>query len=247
MVKVFLTAALLASAASSLTAQTITLQPGETLLQVQADGHAAVRPDAATLTIGVVSTGVSARAATDANATAMAAVIAAVRKAGVGERYVRTRQISVQPRFQRNTPNDYDGQATISGYVARNSVTVLVVKLAQTPNVVAAAFEAGANEVSGPDLRSDDPLAGVAEARAMALRNAKAQADGYAAGLGMVVKRVLRVSDGRGSVSPNYDVMVTGARISEMAAPAAPEPPIAGGDMERSVSINIDYALVPRG
>lgn len=246
MVKSFIAGLLLASA-GSVGAQTITLQPGETLLQVQAEGHAAVRPDAATLTIGVVSTGVTARAATDANAAAMAAVIAAVRKAGVGERHVRTRQISVQPRFRRNAPNDYDGQATISGYVARNSVMVLVMKLAQAPNVVAAAFEAGANEVSGPNLRSDDPLAGVSEARAMALRNAKAQADGYAAGLGMVVKRVLRVSEGRGSVSPNYDVIVTGARISEaLPAPAAPEPPIAGGDMERSVSINIDYALATK-
>ena len=242
MVRSFIAGLLLTSAASAC-AQTITLQPGETLLQVQAEGHAAVRPDAATLTIGVVSTGVTARAATDANAAAMAAVIAAVRKAGVAERYVRTRQISLQPRFRRESAGDYDGQATISGYVARNSVTVVVVTLAQAPDVVAAAFGAGANEVSGPDLRSDDPLAGVVEARAMALRNAKAQADGYAAGLGLVVTRVLRVSEGRESVSPNYDIVVTGSRISGMAAQPAPPAPIAGGDMERSISINIDYAL----
>ena len=66
------------------------LQPGETLLQVSAEGEATVRPDAAFLTVGVVATGTTAREATDGDSRTMIAVIAALRRAGVDERYIRT-------------------------------------------------------------------------------------------------------------------------------------------------------------
>lgn len=90
MKRVMLTMLALPAATSAQTAPITTLQPGETLLEVQAEGQAKFRPDAAFVSVGVVSTGTTAREATDANATQMAAVIAAVKKAGVDGRYIRT-------------------------------------------------------------------------------------------------------------------------------------------------------------
>ena len=142
-----------------------TLQPNETLLQVQAEGRATYLPDTAFVSAGVVSTGTTAREATDANAREMAKVIAAIRAAGVGERYIRTQQINVQPRFARSAPNVYDEQPQIAGYVARNSVAVTITKIATAPDVIAAAFGAGANSVTGPNLGSQDNNNGVTEAR----------------------------------------------------------------------------------
>ncbi len=90
MKRVMLTMLALPAATSAQTAPITTLQPGETLLEVQAEGQAKFRPDAAFVSVGVVSTGTTACEATDANATQMAAVIAAVKKAGVDGRYIRT-------------------------------------------------------------------------------------------------------------------------------------------------------------
>ncbi len=87
----------------------VPLQPRETLLEVQAEGQARFRPDVGYVSMGVVSTGSTARAATDANARAMADVIAAIGKAGVDPRYVRTQQISVDPRFARMSPSTMRG------------------------------------------------------------------------------------------------------------------------------------------
>lgn len=240
--------ALAAAAATPAAAQQLTaLAPGETLLEVQAEGEAWIRPDTATINVGVVSTGVTARAATDANATAMAAVIAAVKGAGVPARAIRTQQINVQPRFARSGNYDYDGQAQITGYVARNSVSVTVEKLVTAPDVVAAAFGAGANSVSGPSLGTADPRLGIAEARDDAIKNARAEADAYAAGLGMKVARVIRLSERGSNVRETSDIVVTGRMVQSAPPPppppSAPPAPIEGGVLKRSTTIWVDFAL----
>ena len=219
-----------------------TLAPNETLLQVQAEGRATYLPDTAFVSAGVVSTGTTAREATDANARDMAKVIAAIRAAGVGERYIRTQQINVQPRFARSAPNVYDEQPQITGYVARNSVAVTVTKLATAPDVIAAAFGAGANSVSGPSLRSQDSTKGLAEARSRAVEAAREEANAYAASLGMRVARVIRLSE-RGNDARPMDY----SREILVFAPAPPPPvapPIAGGEMERTVTVWVDFALI---
>ncbi|WP_326524083.1 SIMPL domain-containing protein [Sphingomonas sp.] len=221
------------------------LAPGETLLEVQAEGRSIYLPDTAFVSVGVVSTGVTAREATDANARQMASVIAALKKAGVEDRHIRTQQISVQPRFARANPNDFAGQPQITGYVANNGVSVTVTKLATAPDVIAAAFGAGANSVSGPNLGAQDRNKGVAEARADAVASAQAEADAYAKSLGMRVARVIRVSE-RGTSARPMDYVVTASRSYAVAPPAPPPPPptpVAGGQMERSVTLWIDFAL----
>ncbi len=121
-------------------------------------------------------------------------------------------------------------------------------RLDRAPDVIAAAFAAGANSVNGPNLASENPTAGQAAARAEALAQAKAQAEAYAAGLGMRVARILRVSE-RG-VSTRPEVYVAHLRVSEAAsAPPPPAPPrvsLATGEMRRDVTVWIDYALVPK-
>ncbi len=223
-----------------------TLAPNETLLQVQAEGRATYLPDTAFVSAGVVSTGTTAREATDANARDMAKVIAAIRAAGVGERYIRTQQINVQPRFARSAPNVYDEQPQITGYVARNSVAVTVTRLATAPDVIAAAFGAGANSVSGPNLGSQDKDKGVVEARAKAVAAAQAEADAYAASLGMRVARVIRLSERGNDAQAMEYIVVTGARTNAPPPPPPPTapPPIAGGEIERTVTVWLDFALI---
>lgn len=219
------------------------LEAGETLLEVQAEGRSKFLPDTAFINAGVVSTGTTAREATDANARDMAAVIAAIRKAGVGERFIRTQQISVQPRFARQNPNDYEGQPQITGYIARNSVAVTVNKLAIAPDVIAAAFASGANSVSGPDLGNGDITAGQAQARDDAIARARAEAEQYAQSLGMRVARVIRVSERGNRAQPVSYVMRASAPSAAPPPPPPPPPPVAGGEIERTVTVWVDFAL----
>ncbi|SOB86973.1 hypothetical protein SAMN06297144_2092 [Sphingomonas guangdongensis] len=219
------------------------LAPGETLLEVQAEGRATYLPDTAFVSAGVVSAGTTAQEATDANARDMARVIAALRRAGVEERKIRTQQINVQPRFARASPNDYEGQPQITGYVARNSVAVTITRLATAPGVIAAAFGAGANSVNGPNLGTQDSDKGLAEARDAAIAQAKAEAEDYARNFGLRVARVIRVSERGNSARPmDFVVIASQNAAPPPPSPAAP-PPVAGGEMERIVTIWVDFAL----
>lgn len=222
----------------------LTLQPGETLLEVQAEGQSRYLPDMANVSVGVVSTGSTAREATDANAKSMADVVAAVRRAGVDGRFIRTQQINVQPRFARQSPSDYEGQPVITGYVARNSVAVTILKLATAPDVIAAAFGAGANSVNGPNLGNREPATGVEQARADAITNARAEAETYAKAFGMRVARVLRVSE-RSNYTRSDEIVVSASRGYGLASPPPPPQmaPISGGEMTRTMTVWVDFAL----
>ena len=158
---------------------------------MQASGSTRVAPDVASLVIGLVSVGKTVDETTTANADTMTKVLAAVRAAGIDPRFIRTQQINLQPRFARTGPNDYDGQAQISGYVARNSVVVTIARLDRAPAVIAAAYQAGANSVQGPNFSLQDDKAALTAARLDAVRRARAAADDYAKGFGL---RVLRVA-----------------------------------------------------
>lgn len=220
------------------------LRPGETLLEVQAVGQTSVAPDIAYLEIGVVTTATGAKEATDANAEKMTGVIAAIRAAGIEPRFIRSEQINVQPRFARAGQNDFQGQAQITGYVARNSVNVTVTKLDLASAVVTAAFGAGANSVNGPNLGLLDSSKAVAEARKDALADARAEAETYAAGLGMRVARVLRVSE-RGR---STDGVANANLLHRLESPAASyaATPVARGEMRQRVTLWIDFALAPK-
>lgn len=228
----------------------VAITPDETLLEVRTTGQAFVRPDRAGFSIGVVSTGTTAREATDANSRAIAAVIAGLRGAQVEPRDIRTRQISVQPRFARENGGGYGGEAArISGYVAQNSVQVTTRDLARAPEIVATAFEAGANSVQGPSFTVEDRGEAIAAARADALAKARAEAEAYAAGLGMRIARTLRVSE-RGRSTAVSDIVVSSARMSAGAPPPPPPPPppapIEAGELTQTLELWIDYTLVPR-
>ena len=221
------------------------LNTGETLLEVQATGEASAVPSLGQMSIGVVSTGTTAREATSANAVAMAKVIAAVRTAGVEARFIRTEQINVQPRFARSGSNTYEEQAQITGYVARNTLGVRLTRLAIAPDVITAAFGAGANTANGPTLGVADDTAILASARHDALARARVQAETYADGLGMKIGRILRVSERGHATGSNIGISSFQrsddiGRIPDIGTPVAP------GTIYQTVSLWIDYALVPK-
>lgn len=249
MTKTMIAAAVLAGAAATGAGATdIALQPGETLLEVQSEGETVVLPDAALVSVGVVSTGGTAREATAANAADMARVVKAIKAAGIADRYIRTQQINVSPRFARASASDWQGQAQITGYVAQNSVSVTVTDLAKASGVIDAAFGAGANSVSGPNLTLLDHSKALDAARRDGIAKARAEAATYADSLGMKVARVLRVSE-RGRAARPVDYVTAYDMVSAPPPPPplpAPRAPIATGEMRQNVTVWVDFALTTR-
>lgn len=228
--------ALLAAAPAAAQEVQLALQPGETLLQVEAEGVSRSRPDVMTITAGVVSTGATAAEALQASNVAADRVLARVRALGVSPQDIRTTALAVRPRLAGQREEDVPPR--ILGYTASNQVELRLRDLARAGDIISAAFEAGANNVEGPRFSlSDDRTQRLAAGRE-GVRLAREEAENYAAGLGMRVSRVLRVSE-RGQVVGGLEYFtVSGSRISRT--------PIEPGEVTTAVRVWVDFALTAR-
>lgn len=240
-----LAAAALIAAASPVAAQVAMapLSPGETLLEVSAQGRTYATPDRATIRGGVTTMDADARAATEANARTMAAVIDALKRAGVDAADVRTDRVSLSPVINRN-PGDQSA-ARITGYRAANSVTVTLRALDKASDVVTSLFAAGANDVSGPFFTVENDAPARDAARKDAVQRARAEAESYAAAFGMRVARVLRISERAAAMGYAGNIVASGSRIPAPAPPAPPGVPVAIGQMEILANLWVDFALTP--
>jgi uncharacterized protein len=213
--------ALILSAVTILHAQTAT--PGTsdtrraTRITVGGDSIVQAQPDTAILTISVVT---QARRAIDAqqeNATKTDAVIQALKAAAGTGAEIKTSGYSVQPQrmYRENQP------PTITGYEARNTVTVTLNDLKKVGTVIDAASQAGSNDIAGIafTLREDRP----ARDRALqqATQEALSKAEVIARALGRKVTRIVEVQE-EGFIRPPQPVYQAEAFMAKRDSVATP-------------------------
>lgn len=236
--------------AQSAHAQTVSAGPvvpaGNTLLNIAAEGKVARTPDLAVFSAGVTTQGKTAGEALTENAQRMAAVIAALRKAGIAERDIQTSNLSVNPVYgqpKRLPDGSYEQtDPVIIGYQATNQVSVRQRKLDQYGKVIDTLVSAGANQVNGPSFQIDSPEGALDEARVAAMSKARARADLYAKAAGLRVVRVLSISE-NGGFAPPPQPPIMFAREAMSSAPKAS--PVAAGELEMTVTVNVSYELAP--
>ena len=162
-----------------------------TRVNVVGDSIVQAQPDTAIVQIGVVTQARNALDAQQQNATKTDAVIRALKAAAGTGAEVKTSGYSLQPQrvYKENQP------PTITGYEARNSVTVTTGDLNKVGAIIDAAAQAGSNDVAGISftLRQDRP----ARDRALseATREAVSKAQVIAQALGGRVVRIVEVQE----------------------------------------------------
>ena len=239
MIRSFLAATLMAAAvipaaAPAAAQQAAAGQPvAGTRLDVVATGEVTRVPDIVRINAGVVTQAQTAGEAIRQNATRMAAVRAALTRAGVQPRDVQTSNVSLQPdyRYAENQPPQ------LVGYRASNEVNVRFRDIAESGRILDALVAEGANQINGPNLGIERPEAALDEARTAAVATARARAELYARTLGMRVVRILSVSEpGAVQVAP-----VPMLRMQAANAEAATD--IAPGEQVLSVSLTVSFEL----
>ena len=164
---------------------------GLTKVLVTGDSIVQAQPDTAILTVSVVTQGRRALDAQQENANKSDAVVRALKSAAGAGAEIKTSGYSLQPiRVYK------EGQPpTITGYEARNSVTVTMSDLTKVGAVIDATAQAGANDVAGISftLRKDRPARD--QALAEATREAVSKAQVIATALGGRVVRIVEVQE----------------------------------------------------
>jgi uncharacterized protein len=88
---------------------------------VTGEGSVAVAPDYARIGSGVTVRAKTAKEATDANTKQMAAVIAALSSAGIGQKDIKTARFSVHPIYESPEPH---APAKLTGFSVTNQISV---------------------------------------------------------------------------------------------------------------------------
>ena len=213
------------------------LQKDEVLLSVSATGRNETRPDEARFSAGVSSLAPTAEAASEQTTAKINAVVAALRGLGIAEADLQTEQLTIQRMDWRRARERFE---------ASNVISVRVRNVDRTGDAVAAVTGAGANVLSGPDLRVADPEAASRSAYAAAYKAARARADAYAEAAGLTVARTLTIRDGSGGgyAPPAYGY--ERAQAQNAVATVSPPPAVLAGTDTSVAWVNVDFVLRPK-
>lgn len=233
-------AAALAASALPLAPAAAQTQPATILLDgtrldVVATGEVSRVPDVARITAGVVTVAPTATAALAQNATRMASVRAALKRAGIADRDIQTSSINLYPDYRQDQQGN---NPQIVGYRASNEVSVKFRDIAATGKILDALVAQGANQINGPTLAIDKPEAALDEARTQALANARARAELYARALGKKVGRILSISEAGANYAPPVIMMRQSAR-GNVADSTSVDP----GEQSVAISLSVSFEL----
>ena len=207
--------------------------PGEAVaptggITVTGTAVAETTPDRSSWSFGVQTEGETARQALDRASEQARSLVAALRRAGVEEDELRTEQVSVWPQ--------YGNGSRIQGYTASTSVHAVVVGLDRAGEVVDAAVDAGANQVSGPGLATGDRDRLYRQALAAAVEQARATAQVLAREAGLELGAIVAIQETGGAAPPVV------ARAEAMAAEDA-SMPVEGGKLQVSAGATVTFAI----
>ena len=209
------------------------IQP-ETTLSISASGSVNREPDIAFLNAGVQTQGKTAQEAMTANSAAMNGVFDALAAADIDRRDMQTSNFSLQPQYDYS--NRENGQPRLTGYQASNQLSVKVRDLDNLGETMDALVSAGGNTFSGLNFALEDDRAAKNAARDLAMKEAIARAELYAAASGYEVARVVTISES-GGMRPQPMAMMAEARSVDRSTP------IASGEVGYSITVNVTFEL----
>ena len=158
---------------------------------VQVSGSATIHvvPDRVLIQLGVQSNGATTTAVQSANTAAIQKVIKALQAKGIAAKDIATDIYVIEPVYE-----DYDS-FYIKGYRINNVVAVTLRDAKMTGPVLAAALQAGANQVVNVEFYTSELRKYRDQARALAMQAAREKGQALASAAGARLGCVLHISE----------------------------------------------------
>jgi uncharacterized protein YggE len=189
-------------------------------------GRVSSVPDEAEFSLGITAKGRTAGTALAANSKRMRELIEALKAAGIAERDIQTRDVSVG--------SDYGETGRSNAFVASNTVSVLIRDLDRAGAVLDAAAQAGANNVYGPSLTRSNRDGLEAKALEDSVANARKRAQTLAEAAGVELGAVTAITES----TPTHE-----GGWAMRAADVASSPPIEKGAHEIQATVSVTFAI----
>jgi len=210
--------------------------PGSGRITVTGKGSVKVKPNIATIDLGVQTQNADAAAAQAANSERATTVVAALKALGVKDEDIQTNNYYMYPQYDYSTK----GEATIIGYTVQNTISVTLRNIDSVGAAVDAAIASGANISNGIRFSIDDSSAYYAEALALAVASAKQKASAIAGALQVSVGKPIEVTENGGSYMPvAYE---NANNVMADTALGGASMPVQTGELEVSATITAIFA-----
>lgn len=206
-------------------------------VSVSGTGRTSVTPDRFSFTVGVQTLADTVEQAVNENNAKIAAVIAALKKAGAADKDVRTSNFSIWPQ------QDYGQQGKlprIIGYQVSNNIAVRKENISEAGKLLQAALNAGVNQSSGLQFEISDPSKGRDQAMRAAYDDARSKAALLATAAGRTLGRAVSINEGS-QAAPPYPMQRAMAMKAEAAGVS--EVPVESGSQEVSYTISVIFEL----
>ncbi|MFZ5817343.1 MAG: SIMPL domain-containing protein [Bacillota bacterium] len=206
-------------------------------LSVSGQGRLEVKPDTATISLGITHVMPTPKEAYNAMSAELQKISGTVKAAGVKEEQIETGVFSLHPEYKWTQEK---GQELV-GYRATTSLNITTQQLDKVAELFQLAVEAGANQVNGVSFSVKDTDALMQQALDLAVDDAKAKAERVANRLGAAVVRVQSISIHDNGV-PIFSRSMADGMAGMAKAEMAPAP-VFGGTSSFSVSVSVVFEI----
>lgn len=207
-------------------------------ISVHGTGSISVKPDMATIQVGVQIQNSSLDSAQTEAATKMDAVMKQLKDQGIADKDISTSQYNVEPvmNYRDNQPPE------VTGYRVTNIVSVKIRDLSKAGKMIDSLVSSGANSLYGVSFGFSDPSAVMKQAREQAMQDAKDKAQQLATLGGVGLGAPIVIEDG-GSNVPMPPVPMAGAGMAADGKAMTASTAINPGEQEIRADVNVLYAI----
>ncbi len=220
------------------------IEPTNTI-SVSGEGEIFAVPDIAQFSFSVQEDGETPDEAQEKATKRVNTALAFVREQGIEDSDTKTSRFNLTPRYETvrrvcppNEPCPTDRE--LIGFRVNQTIEVKVRDTTKAGEFVAGLAQVGVQNVSGPNFTIDDDEVLLAEARTLAIDDAKEKAKVLAEQLGVRLVRIAHFSEDRGYYPMPYGRAQMDMAVGMGEAVAAPEMPVGENQIRSNVSITYE-------
>jgi uncharacterized protein len=217
-------------------------------ITVNGEGEAFAVPDIAYFSFSVSQDAKTVAEAQSGVTSKMDRILEVLKGMGIEEKDIKTSDYSVYPKYTYiNFPCTINScppsSQKVDGYTASHSVTVKVRETEKAGDVLGRVGENGATNLSNINFTVDDQDAIIAEARAMAIADAKEKAKMLAKELDLKLVRVMGYGDNQGGYPMPYREESFAYGGADMVSQAKAAPSLPTGENKVVVNVSVTYEI----
>ncbi|MBK0371150.1 SIMPL domain-containing protein [Flavobacterium agrisoli] len=202
-------------------------------INVNGEGKVKVIPDQATILATVETKGTDAKTVKKQNDQKIEAVLKVIKKMNIPTNDFRTQRVALNPQ--------YDYEKKKHNYNATQTIEIALKDLNKYDELMEGLVDEGVNRIDNVTFESSKMKEHEAEARKLAMKEAKTKAEDYVSVLGQKVGKALLISDNSQIYRPQP--MYAAMRKAEMADSATPRETLAIGEIEIVANVTVAFIL----